>query len=81
MRIDDNGVHHFIVIPVTTSFDVWSQIPGRIYIDANNDTEITERKLVNGHNVTKRHILTRYGIISSERISLKKFQRFLILKH
>jgi hypothetical protein len=39
--IDDNGAHHFIVIPVTTSFDVWSPIPGRVYIDANNDTEIT----------------------------------------
>lgn len=39
--IDDNGRHHFIVIPVTTSFDVWSAIPGRIYLDANTDTEIS----------------------------------------
>jgi hypothetical protein len=39
--IDDNGVHHFIIIPVTTSFDLWSSVPERIYLDANNDAEIS----------------------------------------
>lgn len=39
--IDDNGEHHFIVIPVDESLHVWSNIPGRAYIDANTDTEIT----------------------------------------
>jgi hypothetical protein len=39
--IDDEGTHHFIVIPIDSSLSVWSSIPGRIYIDANSNTEIS----------------------------------------
>lgn len=39
--IDDAGIHHFIVIPVDISFDVWSSIPGKTYFDANGDAEIS----------------------------------------
>lgn len=39
--VDDNGEHHFIVIPVDESLHVWTDIPGRAYIDANTNTEIT----------------------------------------
>jgi hypothetical protein len=39
--IDDFGFHHFIVTPVDESFDPWSSVPGRIYLDANTDTEIS----------------------------------------
>jgi hypothetical protein len=39
--IDDWGFHHFIVTPVDESFNLWNGIPGRIYLDANTDTEIS----------------------------------------
>ena len=37
---DGNGTHHFIAIPINESLKVWSTIPGRVLIDANNNTEI-----------------------------------------
>lgn len=38
--IDDFGVAHILVIPVTEPFELWSSTPGRIFIDANTGTEI-----------------------------------------
>lgn len=39
--LDDNGAHHFIIIPVDESLSIWKSIPGRVYIDANTNTEIS----------------------------------------
>lgn len=38
---DDLGQHHFIVIPVDASLSLWTDIEGRLYIDANTNTIIT----------------------------------------
>jgi hypothetical protein len=40
--IDDNGVHHFILIPFDESLGVWTNIAGRIYIDSNTDSPISQ---------------------------------------
>jgi hypothetical protein len=39
--IDDEGEHHFIAIPVDGALSVWSDTPGKIYVDANNDEVIS----------------------------------------
>lgn len=39
--LDENGVHHFILIPVDESLTLWSAVPGRIYYDANTDAQIS----------------------------------------
>jgi hypothetical protein len=39
--IDNFGVHHFIAIPIDESLSVWSFVPGRTYIDANTNSEIS----------------------------------------
>jgi hypothetical protein len=37
---DGLGNHHFIIIPVDESFTLWSDEPGKLYIDANTNTKI-----------------------------------------
>ena len=39
---DENGIKHILVIPVDGSMTLWSSIPGRIYVDANTGTEISQ---------------------------------------
>lgn len=39
--LDENGVHHFILIPVDESLTLWSAVPGRVYFDANSDSQIS----------------------------------------
>jgi hypothetical protein len=40
--LDENGVKHIIAIPVDQSLTLWSSISGRVYIDANTSTEISQ---------------------------------------
>lgn len=40
--IDDFGFAHILVIPVSESLELWSSIPGRIFIDANTGIEIPQ---------------------------------------
>ena len=40
--LDENGVKHIIAIPVDQSLTLWAPISGRIYIDANTSTEISQ---------------------------------------
>lgn len=38
--LDDAGEHHFIVVPIDITLSVWTGLPGRVYLDANTNTEI-----------------------------------------
>ena len=40
--IDDLGKIHIVTIPVDESMSLWSDISGRIIVDANTDTEISQ---------------------------------------
>jgi hypothetical protein len=40
--IDENGTKHIIAIPVDESLRLWSNIEGRIYVDANTSTQISK---------------------------------------
>lgn len=40
--LDNAGTTHIIVIPVDGSLDLWSSIPGRIYVDANTGEAISQ---------------------------------------
>jgi hypothetical protein len=40
--LDDAGAKHVIVIPVDGSLSLWSSIQGRVYIDANSGSEISQ---------------------------------------
>jgi hypothetical protein len=40
--LDSWGTRHIMVIPIDGSLLVWASIPGRIIIDANNNTVITQ---------------------------------------
>jgi hypothetical protein len=40
--LDENGVKHVIAIPVDQTLSLWTPISGRIYIDANTSTEISQ---------------------------------------
>lgn len=39
--LDADGRHHFIAIPVGEDLSVWSETPGKVYVDTNSDTEIS----------------------------------------
>lgn len=39
---DGWGITHILVIPVDESMSLWSSIPGRMFVDANSGTEISE---------------------------------------
>jgi hypothetical protein len=40
--LDESGSHHFILTPIDESFRVWGGNSGRIYLDANTNSEISE---------------------------------------
>jgi hypothetical protein len=40
--IDDAGVTHIIAIPVDESLQLWTEVPGRIYVDSNTGDEISQ---------------------------------------
>lgn len=40
--IDDSGVNHIIAIPVDESLSLWDSIPGRIFLDANTNSAISQ---------------------------------------
>ncbi len=40
--IDASGTAHILLIPVDESLLLWSSIPGRVYVDANSGTEISQ---------------------------------------
>jgi hypothetical protein len=44
--IDDAGMHHFIIVPVGGSLSVWSDIEGKIYLDANTNASITRDEAI-----------------------------------
>jgi hypothetical protein len=39
--IDTDGTHHFILIPIDATLGLWSLLPGRVYLDANTDSQIS----------------------------------------
>jgi hypothetical protein len=39
---DGNGEKHIIVIPIDQTLRLWTSVPGRIYIDANTSSEISQ---------------------------------------
>lgn len=40
--LDDNGTKHIIAIPVDETLRLWTSIPGRIYVDANTGTNVSQ---------------------------------------
>lgn len=40
--IDSLGEKHILLIPVGDSLSLWSSIPGRVFVDANTGTEISQ---------------------------------------
>lgn len=40
--VDESGTKHIIAIPVDEELRLWTSIPGRIYVDANTGTEISQ---------------------------------------
>lgn len=40
--IDASGTHHFLVIPVDGTLSLWNNVEGRIYVDANTNTIISQ---------------------------------------
>jgi hypothetical protein len=52
---DDAGVHHFIIVPVDGSLSVWSDVEGKIYLDANTDTAISRDQAVEWTNNYKQN--------------------------
>lgn len=40
--IDSLGVKHILLIPVDDSLSLWSSRPGRVFVDANTGTEISQ---------------------------------------
>lgn len=39
---DENGIKHIIIIPVDRSLRLWTNIEGRVYVDANTNSEISQ---------------------------------------
>lgn len=39
---DALGITHIILIPVDGSMSVWAPVPGRVFVDANTNTEISQ---------------------------------------
>jgi len=40
--IDASGEHHFIIIPVDGTLSLWNDIDGRLYVDANTNTTVSQ---------------------------------------